>query len=106
MARRIQTVGSVGGSGQQGEVSGGRLLFGIGAGGGAATPYAAEQRALGREVADDPTRRAAVEHVVATCRDVWAGTAGGVGGFLVPQPEPPVVVGGESHQLRPAEARL
>ena len=32
------------------EVSGGRLLLGIGAGGGTDTPYAAEQHALGRTV--------------------------------------------------------
>src|SRR5262245_28931974 len=33
------------------EVSGGRLLLGVGAGGGRDTPYAREQEALGREVA-------------------------------------------------------
>ena len=37
------------------EVSGGRLLLGIGAGGGAGTPYAEEQAALGRPVGDDAT---------------------------------------------------
>src|SRR6187549_1257235 len=42
------------------EVSGGRLLLGVGAGGGAGTPYAAEQRAMGRPVAGDAARRAAV----------------------------------------------
>jgi alkanesulfonate monooxygenase SsuD/methylene tetrahydromethanopterin reductase-like flavin-dependent oxidoreductase (luciferase family) len=35
------------------EVSGGRLLLGVGAGGGRGTPYAAEQVALGREVPAD-----------------------------------------------------
>src|SRR6476469_3010215 len=43
------------------EVSGGRLLLGVGAGGGADTPYAAEQTALGRPVPGDQRRRYAVE---------------------------------------------
>jgi alkanesulfonate monooxygenase SsuD/methylene tetrahydromethanopterin reductase-like flavin-dependent oxidoreductase (luciferase family) len=79
------------------EVSDGRLLLGIGAGGGARTPYAAEQRALGREVGGDRARRAAVERAIATMRQVWtgrAGGAGGAGGFLRPDPPPPLVVGG------------
>src|SRR3982074_1885348 len=64
------------------EVSGGRLLLGLGAGGGRDTPYAAEQRALGRPVPGDAARRAAVEAAVATLRSVWSGTVSGVGGFL------------------------
>src|ERR1700729_2243067 len=36
------------------EISGGRLLLGLGAGGGRDTPYAAEQEALGRPVLADP----------------------------------------------------
>src|SRR5487761_826050 len=39
------------------EVTGGRLLLGIGAGGGVNTPCGAEQRALGRPVPPDATRR-------------------------------------------------
>src|ERR1700749_2307807 len=46
------------------EVSDGRLLLGIGAGGGRDTPYAAEQLALGRSVPGDRVRRAAVEGAV------------------------------------------
>jgi hypothetical protein len=42
------------------EVSGGRLLLGVGAGGGVDTPYAAEQVALGREVPGDAVRRSTV----------------------------------------------
>ena len=76
------------------EVSEGRLLLGLGAGGGRNTPYAAEQRALGRPVPGDAARRAAVEAAVATLRSAWSGTVGGVGGFLRPNPSPPVVVGG------------
>jgi alkanesulfonate monooxygenase SsuD/methylene tetrahydromethanopterin reductase-like flavin-dependent oxidoreductase (luciferase family) len=84
------------------EVSGGRLLLGLGAGGGPGTPYAAEQRALGRTVAGDAARRSAVEAAVATLRSVWSGTYGGVGGFLVPRPPPPVLLGG----FGPAMAQL
>ena len=76
------------------EVSGGRLLLGLGAGGGRGTPYAAEQRALDRFVPGDAVRRAAVETTVATLRSVWSGTVGGVGGFLRPSPPPPVLIGG------------
>src|ERR1700722_17097684 len=52
------------------EVSSGRLLLGIGAGGGRETPYAAKQHALGRPVGHDAARRAAVEGAVATLRSV------------------------------------
>jgi alkanesulfonate monooxygenase SsuD/methylene tetrahydromethanopterin reductase-like flavin-dependent oxidoreductase (luciferase family) len=76
------------------EVSGGRLLLGLGAGGGRGTPYAAEQTALGRTVAGDRIRRQAVASTVATLRAVWSGSVHGVGGFLRPDPPPPVVIGG------------
>jgi alkanesulfonate monooxygenase SsuD/methylene tetrahydromethanopterin reductase-like flavin-dependent oxidoreductase (luciferase family) len=75
------------------EVSGGRLLLGLGAGGGPDTPYAAEQEAVGRRVAAAPTRRAAVEATIGTLRAVWSGAIGGASGFLRPQPLPPIVVG-------------
>src|SRR5204863_908356 len=58
------------------EISGGRLLLGIGAGGGRFTPYAAEQDALGRDVGSDPARRRAVADAVATLRAVWSGRVG------------------------------
>ena len=88
------------------EVSGGRLLLGIGAGGGAGTPYAAEQRALGRPVPGDVARRAAVESTIATLRQVWSGTAGGVAGFLRPSPPPPVIVGGFGPKMAELAGRL
>jgi alkanesulfonate monooxygenase SsuD/methylene tetrahydromethanopterin reductase-like flavin-dependent oxidoreductase (luciferase family) len=75
------------------EVSGGRLLLGLGAGGGRGTPYAREQEALGRSVAGDVVRRRAVERAVLQLREVWTGQAGGVGGFATPAPPPPVVIG-------------
>ncbi len=70
------------------EVSGGRLLLGIGAGGPPGTPYALEQEALGRAVAKDPERRRAVEDTVQTLRQVWSGT----NGFLRPNPPPPILI--------------
>jgi alkanesulfonate monooxygenase SsuD/methylene tetrahydromethanopterin reductase-like flavin-dependent oxidoreductase (luciferase family) len=76
------------------EVSDGRLLLGLGAGGGRDTPYASEQEALGRTVAGAAVRRRAVEETVGRLRDVWSGSVGGVGGFLRPEPPPPVIIGG------------
>src|SRR5215510_1416337 len=75
------------------EVSGGRLLLGIGAGGGLDTPYAREQLALGRAVHSSARRRDDVERAVAQLRAVWSGSTGGASGFLQPDPAPPVVVG-------------
>jgi alkanesulfonate monooxygenase SsuD/methylene tetrahydromethanopterin reductase-like flavin-dependent oxidoreductase (luciferase family) len=57
------------------DVSGGRLLLGVGAGGGRDTPYAAEQQALGRTVGPDPVRRRAVEATITQLRAVWSGVA-------------------------------
>ena len=76
------------------EVSGGRLLLGLGAGGGNDTPYAAEQEALGRAVPGARIRRHAVEDAIVEMRGVWSGAFGGAGGFLRPDPPPPVIVGG------------
>ena len=76
------------------ELSAGRLLLGIGAGGGRDTPYAAEQEALGREVPGDARRRAEVADQVMTLKAVWRGHHGDADGFLRPEPFPPIVVGG------------
>jgi len=86
------------------QVSGGRLILGLGAGGGRATPYAGEQRALGAEVPGDAVRRQQVADTVAVCRQVWTGRTapsdlgstrlGAGSGFLRPEPVPPIVVGG------------
>jgi alkanesulfonate monooxygenase SsuD/methylene tetrahydromethanopterin reductase-like flavin-dependent oxidoreductase (luciferase family) len=75
------------------DVSGGRLLLGLGAGGNRTTPYGAEQVAFGREVGRDPERRAQLEDGIATIRSVWSGAHGGSSGYLVPQPRPPIVIG-------------
>jgi alkanesulfonate monooxygenase SsuD/methylene tetrahydromethanopterin reductase-like flavin-dependent oxidoreductase (luciferase family) len=74
------------------ELSGGRLLLGIGAGGGRDTPYAAEQEALGREVAGDARRRGEVADQVMMLKAVWRGHRGDADGFLRPEPFPPIVV--------------
>jgi alkanesulfonate monooxygenase SsuD/methylene tetrahydromethanopterin reductase-like flavin-dependent oxidoreductase (luciferase family) len=88
------------------EVSGGRLLLGIGAGGGAGTPYAAEQFALGRAVPGDRARRQAVEATLATLRQVWTGAAGVATGFLRPDPAPPVIVGGFGPKMAELAGRV
>lgn len=88
------------------EVSGGRLLLGVGAGGGSNTPYRAEQEALGRRVAGDPTRRRAVEDAVTTLRAAWSGTIGGVSGFLQPRPPCPVIIGGFGPKMAELAGRV
>ena len=72
------------------EISHGRLLLGIGAGGGRDTPYAAEQIALRRPVPPDPVRRRQVEEAVRVLRSCWTGA--GLG-FQRPDPRPPVIIG-------------
>jgi alkanesulfonate monooxygenase SsuD/methylene tetrahydromethanopterin reductase-like flavin-dependent oxidoreductase (luciferase family) len=75
------------------DVSAGRLLLGVGAGGGRDTPYAAEQQALGRTVGPDPVRRGAVEATITQLRAVWSSTVMGASGYPVPEPPPPILVG-------------
>ena len=70
------------------EVSGGRLMLGLGAGAGRGTPYAREQEAVGRTADPDPLRRAHVETCISEVRRLWR-----TPGFLAPDPEPPFVIG-------------
>ena len=88
------------------EVSGGRLLLGIGAGGGRDTPYAAEQLALGRTVPGAAIRRRWVEDAVGRIRAVWSGTTGGASGFLRPEPPPPIIVGGFGPKMAELAGRV
>ena len=88
------------------EVSGGRLLLGLGAGGGRDTPYRTEQEALGRPVPGDAARRRAVEEAVARLRAVWTGTVGDVSGFLRPDPPPPVIIGGFGPKMAELAGRV
>ena len=74
------------------EVSGGRLLLGLGAGTGPTGPYSPEQFAVGHQPGHDPERRDALVEYVAVLRQAWAGSLGGIGGFLRPEPVPPVIV--------------
>jgi alkanesulfonate monooxygenase SsuD/methylene tetrahydromethanopterin reductase-like flavin-dependent oxidoreductase (luciferase family) len=69
------------------DVSGGRLLLGLGAGGGAGARFHREQEAVGRTVPADPARRAQVEACVEEMRRLWSAP-----GFLRPDPAPPVVI--------------
>jgi alkanesulfonate monooxygenase SsuD/methylene tetrahydromethanopterin reductase-like flavin-dependent oxidoreductase (luciferase family) len=88
------------------QLSGGRLLLGVGAGGGPETPYRAEQEGLGRPVPGGATRRRAVEDAIATLRTVWTGHAGGVGGYLRPKPAPPIIVGSFGPKMAEVAGRL
>ena len=69
------------------DISGGRLLLGLGAGGGAGAPFRREQEAIGRTVPADPVRRAQVEACVEELRRLWIAP-----GFLRPDPTPPVMI--------------
>jgi len=70
------------------EVSGGRLMLGIGAGAARGTRYAREQEAVGRTADSDALRRAHVETCIREVRRLWRSP-----GFLAPDPEPPFVIG-------------
>ena len=90
------------------EVSGGRLLLGVGAGGGAGTPYAAEQLALGRSLSARrrrPAGRGRGDDRHAARRCGRARPAGSVG-FLRPVPPPPVIVGGFGPKMAELAGRL
>jgi alkanesulfonate monooxygenase SsuD/methylene tetrahydromethanopterin reductase-like flavin-dependent oxidoreductase (luciferase family) len=76
------------------EVSGGRLLLGMGAGAGGEGPYATEQDALGRRRLGAPERRGRVEDAARRAREARTGTVAGVTGFLRPEPPPPIVISG------------
>ncbi|OAI39735.1 hypothetical protein AYO38_07155 [bacterium SCGC AG-212-C10] len=86
------------------QVSGGRLLLGIGAGGNMGTPYAAEQIAIGQEVPVDRERAEQVAEAIQVMRRLWSGNTGSFGGkhfqlekpsgYLPAEPPPPVIVGG------------
>ena len=88
------------------EVSGGRLLLGLGAGAGHDTPYAAEQVALGRPVLGSEQRRQCVEDAVMRLRSVWSGAFGGAAGFLRPQPAPPIIVAGSGPKMAALAGRV
>lgn len=86
------------------EVSGGRLLLGLGAGGNRRLPYAVEQEALGIAVEPDQARAQRVAEATQVMRRLWAGDESSFArtyyrlerpsGFLRPDPPPPLIIGG------------
>ena len=86
------------------EISGGRLLLGLGAGGNRRLPYAPEQESLGLVIEPDHTRAQRVAEAAQVMRRLWAGDEssfagihyqlGRPSGFLRPDPPPPIIVGG------------
>ena len=89
------------------QVSGGRLLLGLGAGGSRSLPYAREYESIGLTVEPDGVRAARVAEACQVMKRLWAGdTSNFTGahyrltrpeGFLRPGPPvgaPPIVVGG------------
>jgi alkanesulfonate monooxygenase SsuD/methylene tetrahydromethanopterin reductase-like flavin-dependent oxidoreductase (luciferase family) len=86
------------------QVSRGRVMLGIGAGGGRELPYAAEQEMLDIPVEPDPVRRAKVRETIAVLRRLWSGDRTDFegrhyrlrrpAGYLRPEPAPPLIVGG------------
>jgi alkanesulfonate monooxygenase SsuD/methylene tetrahydromethanopterin reductase-like flavin-dependent oxidoreductase (luciferase family) len=86
------------------QVSGGRLILGLGAGGSRSTPYVAEQEGIGMPVEPDAVRAARVAEACQVLRRLWAGDRSDFSGahyrlarpdgFLRPEPPPPIVVGG------------
>lgn len=82
-------------------ISGGRLILGVGAGSSPASPYGAEQRALGIEML--PRMADRHQRLVDTVNEVkrlWTSEReGDLVGFPVPRPTPPIVVGLNSMSL-------
>jgi alkanesulfonate monooxygenase SsuD/methylene tetrahydromethanopterin reductase-like flavin-dependent oxidoreductase (luciferase family) len=86
------------------QVSGGRLILGLGAGGSKATPYAREQEALGLTVEPDAVRAQRVAEAAQILRRLWSGDRASFTGahyrldkpegYLRADPAPPIVIGG------------
>ena len=86
------------------QVSGGRLLLGLGAGATRSMSYAREQEALNMEVSPDRVRAQRVAETAQVLRRLWTGDESSfVGsqfrldrpsGFLRPDPPPPIIIGG------------
>ena len=86
------------------QVSGGRFILGLGAGGSRTTPYAREQEALGLTVEPDAVRAQRVVEAAQILRRLWSGDATSFTGshyrldrpqgYLRAEPAPPIVIGG------------
>lgn len=98
------------------QVAAGRLVLGLGAGGDRETPYWREQAALGVDVGGDAARRRQLEEAVGVIRQVWSGetadmagefhSTGTAHGFLRPDPEPPIVIGGFGPRMAELSGRI
>ena len=86
------------------QISGGRLILGLGAGGGPELPYAAEQRMLSIAVEPDVVRRRQVAEAAQILHRLWSGDRTSFdgrafrlvqpSGYLRPDPAPPIMIGG------------
>ena len=86
------------------EVSGGRLLLGLGAGAHRRLPYAVEHEALGIPVERDRVRAERAAEAAQVMRRLWSGDDSAFAGthyrlerpsgFLRPDPPPPIIIGG------------
>jgi alkanesulfonate monooxygenase SsuD/methylene tetrahydromethanopterin reductase-like flavin-dependent oxidoreductase (luciferase family) len=86
------------------QISGGRLLLGLGAGAHRGMSYATEQRMLGMEVSRDAVRAERVAESCEVLRRLWRGDASPFAGtqfrldrpsgYLRPDPPPPIIVAG------------
>jgi len=86
------------------QISGGRLLLGLGAGGHRNLPYAAEQQMIGLDVPSDAVRAQRVAEAADVMRRLWRGDGASLrgthyrlerpAGYLRADPAPPIVVGG------------
>ncbi len=86
------------------QISSGRFILGLGAGGSTQTPYAREQEALGLTVERDGVRAERVGEAAQVLRRLWSGdTSSFLGthyrldrpsGYLRADPAPPIVIGG------------
>jgi alkanesulfonate monooxygenase SsuD/methylene tetrahydromethanopterin reductase-like flavin-dependent oxidoreductase (luciferase family) len=86
------------------QISGGRLLLGLGAGAHRRMPYAAEQEMLGLGVDRDAVRAERVAEAAQVMRRLWAGEPSSFAGthyrlerpsgYLRADPPPPIIVGG------------
>jgi alkanesulfonate monooxygenase SsuD/methylene tetrahydromethanopterin reductase-like flavin-dependent oxidoreductase (luciferase family) len=91
------------------QVSGGRLVLGLGAGGGAGTPYTVEQEMLGQPVESARVRAARVAEAATVLRMLWSQSRDSFdgqhyqlrspAGFLRPEPPPPIIIGGFGRRM-------